>query len=121
MRPKDVFEKAIQLKIGGKLEISFPTKKEADSFRVALYTAKRNLRNETVLISRDKTVVTLYRSSGESMIKISEPGEEERTEISQSQEQQTLTALIKEADEMRDKFGWSEETYKEFIKEALGQ
>lgn len=126
MNPKAVFEKALTLNPGGEITITFPSKKEADSMRVSLYTVKRSRHNDNILISREGSTVKISKAAGEAVMIITNPGEESETSLqptsfpsSQPEPSSSIAEILKEALEMKEKLGWSEETYQSFIKEAL--
>lgn len=60
-RATKAFLEALKLPEGATDEFSFLSPREAESFRVSLYTIKKNLNNNTVLISIDGDKVSLSK------------------------------------------------------------
>ena len=114
------FLDALSLEPGTQDEFEFGTVKEADSFRVALYTIKRKMNDNTVLISVNGKVISLLKK--DEVIKrrrISASGEVieiEEKEREMSDFEKKVNEIIEDAEGFE-----SEEKRKLFISEAIAE
>lgn len=100
------FLEATKLEENAYDEYEFSSKKEADSFRVALYTEKRNLRDNSVLISISGNKVRLTKKDSVYIKKsFSKDGEEIKTEVVAdgiSNYEKRVSDILALADEFED-------------------
>ena len=114
------FFEATKLEENSYTEYEFPTRKQADSFRVALYNEKRNLRDNTVMISINENTVRLTKKSSVFTKKTFSP---DGTEIKQEQISSEMTNYEKRVQEVLEAAEDFEDESKKamFIADAMRQ